>query len=102
MNVAASGGLKPQLTVLFDVPVEIGLKRARGRGKGRDRMEREKLEFHRRVRRTFLKIARQERRRVLVVDANQGKEKVSAEMIDKLIARLPGPQFHFLKGKTHG
>ena len=102
MNEAASGGLKPHLTILFDVPVEIGLKRARGRGKGRDRMEREKLEFHRRVRRTFLQIARQERRRVLVVDADQSKEKVSEEMINKLIVRLPGPQFRFLKGKYRG
>ncbi len=102
MNEAASGGLKPNLTVLFDVPVEIGLKRARGRGKGRDRMEREKLEFHRRVRRIFLLIARQERRRVLVVNANQAKEIVSEEMIDKLIERLPGPQFRFLKGKYRG
>ena len=99
MNEAASGGLKPNLNVLFDVPVEIGLKRARGRGKGRDRMEREKLEFHKKVRRIFLWIARQERQRVLVVNANQAKEKVSEEMIDKLIARLPGPRFGFLRGK---
>ena len=99
MNEAASGGLKPNLTVLFVVPVELGLKRARGRGKGRDRMEREKLEFHKKVRRIFLWIARQERQRVLVVNANQAKEKVSEEMIDKLIARLPGPRFGFLRGK---
>src|SRR5260221_9518675 len=57
MNAAASSGLKPNLTILFDVPAEIGLKRAMGRGKGKDRMEREKPEYLRRLGRIFLKTA---------------------------------------------
>lgn len=101
MNKAASGGLKPDLTVLFDLPVEIGLKRAGKRGRGKDRMEREKLQFHQRVRKVFLKIARREKKRVLVVDARRKKEDVHQEMLEKLIARLPGPQFHLFKKGKH-
>ncbi len=89
MNRAASGGLKPDLTVLFDLPVEIGLRRALGRGKGKDRMEREKLQFHRRVRQVFLKIAKKEKKRVVVVEAGRKKEEVYVEMVQKLILRLP-------------
>ena len=102
MNRAASGGLKPNLTVLFDLPVELGLKRAAGRGKGKDRMEREKLQFHRRVRQVFLKIARQEKGRVLVVDAKRGKEEVYLEMVQKLITRLPKLKVVLLARPDHG
>lgn len=98
MNETASGGLEPDLTVLFDVPVEVGLKRAKGRGKGRDRMEREKIEFHQRVRRVFLSLAQKEKKRILVVNADQPKENVSRELLQKLVNRLPGgPQIKVFK-----
>ena len=101
MNKAASAGLKPDLTVLFDLPVEIGLKRAMGRGKGKDRMEREKLQFHRRVRRVFLKIAKMEKKRVVVVDAGRKKEEVYIDMVQKLILRLPKLRIHLLGRPEH-
>jgi len=65
------------------------LRRALGRGKGKDRMEREKLQFHRRVRQVFLKIAKKEKKRVVVVEAGRKKEEVYVEMVQKLILRLP-------------
>ena len=102
LNRAATSGLKPDLTLLFDLPVEMGLKRAWARGKGRDRMEREKLQFHRRVRKVFLSVARKESRRFVVVNAGQSKEEVTLEMVDKLIHRLPGPRFKFFKRTFHG
>jgi dTMP kinase len=95
MNRVATGGLKPDLTVLFDVPVKVGLQRAFGRGKGKDRMEQEKLQFHRRVREIFLKLARRENRRFIVLDARKDKRDVFLGMIGQLNERLPGRSVSF-------
>lgn len=104
MNNAATGGLKPDLTVLFDVPVEEGLKRALGRGKGKDRMEQEKVQFHQRVRNIFLQLARKEKRRFIVLDARNGKKEIQLEMIGELNERLPGnsPHFKWARGEEKG
>ncbi|MBI3126225.1 MAG: dTMP kinase [Candidatus Tectomicrobia bacterium] len=66
LNAWAAGGLAPDLTFLFDLPVEEGLRRARGRGPG-DRLEREALEFHERVRRGFLALVEREAGRFRVI-----------------------------------
>jgi dTMP kinase len=92
VNRLASDGLKPDITLLLDLPVEKGLKRAAGRGKGKDRMERENLLFHKKVRHVFLEIARRDKKRVLVLDASQSAELVYQQMLEKLIHRLPAPQ----------
>jgi dTMP kinase len=89
LNETASGGLKPDLTLLFDLPVEVGLKRAMGRGKGKDRMEREALAFHKRVRKVFLDIAKKEKKRFIVIDASQSQALVYQEVLERLIDRLP-------------
>lgn len=88
LNDAASG-LKPDLTLLFDLPVEAGLRRALGRGKGKDRMERESLKFHRSVRRVYLETARKEKGRFIVVNAGQSREFIYHEMLEKIIDKLP-------------
>lgn len=63
----ATFGLLPDLTVYLDVPVEVGLGR---KGKGRlDRLEANTVKFHRRVREGYLKMAREDPARWLVVDA---------------------------------
>jgi len=92
MNQDATDGLTPDWTLLFDLPVEVGLKRALGRGKGRDRMEAEKLKFHRAVRRVFLQTARKNKKRFIVLDAAKPPEAVYQQMIEGLIHRLPGPK----------
>ncbi|MFA5146172.1 MAG: dTMP kinase [Candidatus Omnitrophota bacterium] len=61
----ATGGLKPDLTILLDIDVRTGLKRARA--KGIDRMEEKDLSYHRRVRSGYLKLAKGEPRRIKVV-----------------------------------
>ncbi|HTA75766.1 MAG TPA: dTMP kinase [bacterium] len=100
MNRLAADNLKPDITLLFDLPVEAGLKRVLGRGKGKDRMEREKLDFHRRVREAFLLIAKKDRKRILVLDASQSAELVYQQMLEKLIHRLPAPQVNLpVKGR---
>jgi len=69
-NQIATGGLTPDLILLFDVPPEKGLARADiERQKIRDAIGQEPLEFHRRVREGFLELARRESARFAVLDA---------------------------------
>ena len=82
----ATGGLSPRLTLLFDLPVEKGLERAfrriagRREGEREDRFERERLDFHRRIREGYLAIARDEPGRVKVLDASKDIEATRAEV----------------------
>lgn len=74
----AHPGLTPDLTLLLDLPPEMGLARARGRaGKG-DRFEDEQLGFFTRARAGFLELARREPGRVRVIDATQPADRVLA------------------------
>ena len=83
MNHAATGGLTPQLTILLDCPVAVGMARA----KGEDRFEREDTSFHERVRKGYLQIAQQEPRRVQVV-SGEGTQMEIQEQIRALILPL--------------
>jgi len=74
VNNAAIQGLRPDLTVLLDIPAEAGL--ARKRDRKQDRFEREDIAFHQRVREGYLKLAANEPQRWLVIDASQSKAKV--------------------------
>ncbi|QQS45843.1 MAG: dTMP kinase [Acidobacteriota bacterium] len=73
LNRLATGGLEPDMTVLFDLDVEIGLSRTRVRsgaaalGEQPDRLDREPVEFHRRVRLAYLDLARREPHRFRVI-----------------------------------
>ena len=72
LNAAATGGLEPDLTLLFDVPVTIGLERAASaKGKRADAIGEESREFHEHVRQGFLAITREHRDRVHVIDATR-------------------------------
>jgi len=84
-NSAATQRLIPDLTVLLDIPVEVGL--ARKRGRKQDRFEQEDTAFHRRVREGYLKMAAAEPERWLVVDATLPKEKI-AEIIWQKVSGL--------------
>ena len=86
-NDAATQGLKPDLTVLLDIPTEVGLTRKKG--SRRDRFEQEELAFHHRVREGYLKLAAGEPERWLMVDATQDKEKV-AGIIWRRVSQLLG------------
>ncbi len=92
----ASRGLSPHLTLLFDLPVEQGLERAFRRIAGcdedrrEDRFEREKLDFHRRIREGYLAIARQEPDRVKVIDAARDIESTRYEVLTILSSFLGG------------
>ncbi|MBI2844300.1 MAG: dTMP kinase [Armatimonadetes bacterium] len=84
LNDFATGGLVPDLTILLDVPVELGLERQ----KDRNRFEAESVEFHRKVRAGFLDLARLEPQRWVVIDASQTPEEVAGRMRRAVIERL--------------
>ena len=69
--------LKPDLTLLIDVPVAVGLERARARrgGAARDRFEHERSRFFERVREGFLRRARAEPGRIKIIDGNQARRR---------------------------
>jgi dTMP kinase len=102
MNETAVKGLKPDLTVLFDVPVKIGLSRAEASKGRRDRMEREPLSFHEKVRKTFLRIAKSEPKRFLILDSRKNQEAVFKDLIQGLQKRLPEPWKGKLSRAFHG
>ncbi len=78
LNLRATSGVMPDLTLLFDLPPETGLRRIRRRPL--DHFERLGLAFHRRVRRGYLEIQRAEPKRVHVVHAARAADAVSAEV----------------------
>ncbi len=73
------GPLRPDLTLLLDVPVEIGLQRA-GQRDTADRFEKEQREFFERVRKCYLERAAREPRRFQVIDASQPLSEVQAQI----------------------
>ncbi|SET50704.1 dTMP kinase [Geodermatophilus poikilotrophus] len=83
----ATLGLRPDLTVLLDLPPETGLARARGRAAA-DRLESESLEFHQRVRDTFRTLAAAAPGRYLVLDATRGVEELAADVRERVGALL--------------
>lgn len=70
-------GIAPSLTLLFDLDVKEGLRR---RGASRDRIERRALTYHNRVRRGYLKLAKQEPKRIKVLDASRSREEIFAKV----------------------
>jgi dTMP kinase len=87
----ATEGLQPDLTVLLDLPPEVGLARARGRAVA-DRLESESLEFHQRVRQTFRALAEAQPDRYLVLDARRTPEELAAAIrvrVAELLSGLP-------------
>ena len=72
---------RPDLTLIFDLPAEIGLERAAGRGAAEARFESKGLEFHRRLREGFLAIAHAEPRRCRIIDAAGPLDDVTASVL---------------------
>ena len=75
------GAFAPDLTLILDLPVEEGLRRAAGRGGLEDRYERMGLEFHQRLRQGFLEIAKAQPRRCVVISAAAAAEEVHAAVL---------------------
>lgn len=85
----ATLGVRPDFTILLDLPAECGLQRRReSGGEAWTRFEDEGREFHERVRQAFLTLAREDPRRWLVLDATQPVESVAARIWDAVSQRL--------------
>ena len=80
----ASESLFPNLTIILDIPAEIGL----GRIKKKDRLESEPLAFHERIRQEFLQLALMDPERYLVVDAIQSVEQIHSAITTR-VGELP-------------
>lgn len=87
LNLAATGKIVPHLTLVYDLPLSVALTR---RGPKADRLESEKAAFHKRVRAGFLKIAKQEPRRVKVINSTGSLDDnfaVTTQYLDTLLKR---------------
>ncbi len=84
LNNLATQGIKPDLTLLFDVSTEVAQTRV---GSEKDRMESAGIEFHKKVRQGYLEIAKKEPQRIKVVDSNLTIEKVF-EQVKKILDEL--------------
>ena len=90
MERVTIGDLKPDLTIILDVPVEIGMQRAAARrGTGApDRFEAEDVRFHQELRDAYRQIAADEPQRCVLIDANADADTVAANVWAALRDRL--------------
>lgn len=87
-NKIGTQGLKPNLTILLDIPAEIGFKR--NKDKAPDRFETERLDFHQRVRKGYLTLAKAEPKRWIIIDATKNKNEIAVliwQRVSKIIPR---------------
>ena len=89
INQFAIGDTKPDLTILIDLPPEIGLARVNARSDGQlDRMENEAIEFFQAVRQGYLDLAKSEPKRFLVLDGSQTVEELETQIWQRVGATL--------------
>ena len=86
LNKIATKGLKSDLTILFDVESEIAQSRL---GKTKDRLESQGMEFHKKVRKGYLELAKQDPQRIKVVNANRTIDEVWQD-VKKIVEELLG------------
>jgi dTMP kinase len=85
LDAVVCAGLRPDLTILFDIDTAVGVARARGRNSSRGleaeaRFENEAIAFHERVRRGYLTLAGREPDRIRIVDASRSVDAIQAEV----------------------
>ena len=90
MQRVTIGDLKPDLTIILDVPVEVGLKRAAARrgAAAADRFESEDIKFHQQLREAYQRIAASEPERCVLIDATEEPAKVAANIWSALRERF--------------
>lgn len=91
LNDIVTQGVKPDITILMDCPEDIGLSRALERNRDlsqedQGRFEKEKIDFHRKVRQGYLKLGEMNRDRFIIVDASQ-----SVDQVEKDIMKIVSP-----------
>lgn len=89
MNQFATDGLLPDLTILFDIAPEEGLKRiAANAGREVNRLDVEQLSFHKKVREAFHELAKEFPERYVVIDASKSVPEVSEEAYSAIKERM--------------
>ena len=89
VNMFATEGTFPDLTLLFDLQPEVGLARiAANSNREVNRLDLEKLEFHTKVRNTFLELAKRYPERFVVIDASQSREEVAKRTLEVMLSRI--------------
>ena len=89
INLFATENTWPDLTLLFDIKPEEGLKRiASNASREVNRLDLEKMEFHQKVRESFLLLARRYPDRYIIIDASKSREEVAKDTLDAILSRL--------------
>ena len=89
VNLFATENTYPDLTLLFDITPEEGLKRISANASREvNRLDLEKLEFHHKVRDTFLALAKRYPERYVIIDASKSREEVAKQTLDAILSRL--------------
>ena len=89
INLFATENTWPDLTLLFDIKPEIGLQRiASNANREVNRLDLEKIEFHNKVRDTFLSLAKKYPDRYVIIDASMDRESVAKATLDAIMNRL--------------
>ena len=89
LNDKVAQGIRPDITFLLDCSVDVGLDRALRRNKtvsqkDQDRFEREKMDFHMKVRRGYLELAHKEPKRFVIIDATMPKDEVEKNIFQHI------------------
>ena len=89
VNLFATENTFPDLTLLFDITPEEGLKRISANASREvNRLDLEKLEFHHKVRDTFLALAKRYPERYVIIDASKSRDEVAKATLDAIMSRL--------------
>ena len=89
VNLFATENTFPDLTLLFDIKPEEGLKRiAANANREVNRLDLEKIEFHNKVRETFLDLAKRYPDRFVIIDASKSREEVAKATLEAILSRL--------------
>lgn len=88
INMYATNGFLPDLTILIDLPPEEGLKRIKKNNRSVDRLDLEKMPFHEKVRKGYLEVAEKFPERIVIIDGNKPLEEVYADVKKIIFARI--------------
>ena len=89
VNNFATEGTFPDLTLLFDIDPKLGLARiAANANREVNRLDLEKIEFHNKVRNTFLELAKRYPERFVIIDASQSREEVAKKTLEVMLSRI--------------
>jgi len=88
MDRLATGGVRPSLTFLLDVPVGVGLSRARKRHRGQDRIEGESIRFHEKVRKAYLGLGNNSRGRTVILEGTRTIPEIQKIIREHVASRL--------------